>query len=515
MKQIRKIIELHLSGAPLSIRTISSATGVSRPVIKEYLTRLSINPLRFEQVSKMSDYELQSALGLETSDVIETPENLLLMAWLHLHINELHNVGMTRRLLHERYREQYPEGLQYSQFCFVLQQKHKSHESSSLLEHKAGDRFYVDFTGHKLHWIDMAGQKYTEEIFLGVMGASGYLYSTPVFTQRQEDLSWAVQQAMKNLGGVPKVIVPDCLKSAVIKHDGYEPEINTLFQRVCSYYGLICIPARPKHPRDKSLVEGSVNLVYRQILSRVQDKAFEDRGAMLVWWQSEVDKINAANFQKIPGSRLSRFQTIDKPALAPLPQSEYPLIGVNHQTVAPTGAVYLPLDKTYYSVPYSLQDKKVEILTYPEYLEVWYENQLYATHQRKPLAGQVIQSEHRPPAHRWYAERSTQELLRSMIPVGLHVASWAQKVALACEHEDQSWLILTGLQKLISKMPERIDTACRLALRTEDVSLKKLRNILKSGEDLTVTADEEKNLELPVHENVRGGNYYLITEVGA
>lgn len=515
MKQIRKIIEIKLSGAELSIRTISKATGVSRPVVKDYLERLSNHPVTLATLTQMNDSQLNQHLELDCPAVQETAINRVLTDWLATHQQELNKRGMTRRILHERYLENHPEGLQYSQFCFVIKQQNQAPETSAMMDHKEGDKFYIDFTGRKLEWQDCADEKHIEEIFLGVLGASGFLYSIPVFSQRQDDFAHAVQSALKSLGGVPHVIVPDCLKSAVLSHDGYEPEINPLFQKLMRHYGTLCLPARPKHPKDKALVEGAVNLIYRQILNRIDGQVFADRTSLLIWWQKAVDKINGASFQKLPGSRQSRFDSIDKPALKPLPLTDFTLMGSLNQTVTTTGVIYISADKTHYSVPYSLHGKKVEILTYPAKLEIWHENQMYASHERKPLAGHSILAEHRPPAHQWYANRNSDELLRTVSAHGLHVASWARKKVLTCEHADQVWQILSGLKKLISTHKLRIDTACRIGLRNEELTLKLLRKILKSEEDLAFVAQEEKSQELPFHENVRGGIYFDNGKVGA
>ena len=518
MKQIRKILELHQQPEAMSHRTIAKITGVSRPVVKQYISLLSTHPATAQDLQKMSDSELNQHLGLEAPVVQETPENKVLLEWLETHIGDLQKTGVTRRVLHEDYLKEHPEGLQYSQFCFVLTQRYQAPEASSLLTHKAGDKLYIDFTGHKAIWTDCLGVSHTEEIYLAVLGASGFLYSIPTFSQKQEDLAEAVVETFHTLGGVPRAVVPDCLKSAVLENDGYEPVINPLFQKVMDFYHTVCLPARPKHPKDKALVEGAVNLVYRQILSRLKDKVFVDRKAMLLWWQAVVDKINATGFQKLPGSRATRFQEIDKPVLKPLPEYRFAVISIGAQTVTATGVVYVPQDKTSYSVPYSLQGKKVEILSFADRIEVWYENQRQAVHRRQPQSGQVILNEHRPPDHQKYEDRDNEyEILRCLTLRGSNVVHWVAEMGQRCDHEDQKWRIIHGLIKLADQHTQRIDTVCRLAIRNENWTLKHLRAIIKSGEDIPLTEAEEKNWELSFsggevasveHENVRGPEHY-------
>lgn len=514
MNQVRKILELHLQVPPMSVRTIARVTGVSRPVVKGYLDRLEGHPLTLGKLNQMSDGQLTEHLGLTAPSVQITPDNAILLAWLGQNIARLQERGMTRRLLHEDYLGAHPGGLQYSQFCFVLKQQYQTPEASSLLEHKAGDKLYIDYTGQKAVWSDGDGVTHTEEVFLAVLGASGLLYSSPSISQKQEDLAASMVTCFEALGGVPLAVVPDCLKSAVLENDGWEPRINGLFQEVMEHYKTVCLPARPKHPKDKALVEGAVNLVYRQILARLKPMVFEDRRQMLAWWHSQVDRINALPFQKLPGSRHSRFEAIDKPVLKPLPAAAFTLQAVGRQTVTATGVVYVPRDKTSYSVPYSLQGMKVEVLSFPDRIEVWHENQRVAVHPRQPDAGQVIQGEHRPPSHRWYQDRNHQELLRGLCLRGPHVSRWSQEVALRCAHEDQAWRLLEGFTKLADGNIERIDTVCRLAVKRQQWELRDLRAILKSGEDQKLTETEQLGQELPFHENVRGPGYYQEQAVG-
>lgn len=518
MKQIRKILELYLQPEPMSIRTISKATGVSRPVVKQYIELSQTHKLKLEAVRSLADSELAQAMHLDTPVVQETPENKVLLDWLEDHVGDLQKVGMTRKRLHETYLTQHPGGLQYSQFCYVLAHRYQTPEASSLLSHKAGDKLYVDFTGKKALWIDQDGHIHTEEVFVAVLGASGYLVSYPLFSQKQADFATALVDTFHALGGVPRAVVPDCLKSAVLENDGWEPVINPLFQKVMDHYHTVCLPARPGEPKDKAPAEGAVPLIYRQILSRLSDQVFSGRQEMLQWWQKRVDDINVAAFQKLPGSRSIRFQEIDKPALKSLPETRFSVLVFSNQTVASTGVVYISQDKTFYSVPYSLQGNKVEVLTFADRIEVWHENQRRAVHLRQPGTGQVILKEHRAPEHQKYEDRGDEyEIRRNLNLRGTHVVQWASRMGDRQDHEDQKWRIIYGLLSLADKYPQRIDWVCRLALREENWTLKYLRQIIKSEADIQLAEAEEQNMELPFgdgelcpsgHENIRGSEHY-------
>lgn len=508
MKEIRKIIHIKLQQPNASVRYIASATGCSRPVVQDYLRRLADHPLTLASLTSLNDQKLAEHLGLQQTAIQETDENRTLSNWLSHNVKRLTERHMTRRVLHELYLQEHETGLQYSQFCFVLRQQLQTPEASGMFEHKAGDKLYLDFSGAKLHWFDGTGIEHQEEIFLAVLGASSYHFSLPVPSQKQEDFVHATQEAFQFLGGIPNAIVPDCLKSAVLRHDGYEPVHNPLFQRLLDHYNVVSIPARPHHPKDKPVVETSVKLLYSQILARLDKQIFTSRESMLFAWRNAVTKLNQKPFQKLPGSRRTRFEEIDKPALRPLPATLFSVATVLNQTVQSSLSIYVPQDKTAYSVPHSLQGKKVEILVKPTSVEVWHAHERFATHTRAPMAGKVIMAEHLAPAQRWYANRNSTEITRFLASAGPHVESWARYISTHEVHEDISWRLLCGLKALAVKYPERIDRVCRIALARELFALRDLKRIMAHEEDIAEKRADELTCELPFHENVRGPAYY-------
>jgi len=87
--------------------------------------------------------------------------------------------------------------------------------------------------------------------------------------------------------------------------------------------GVTILPARPRKPRDKAAVEGGVLIVERQILARLRHVKFfslyELNGAIY----DLLEELNAKPFQAREGTRSSVFETLDKPAMRPLPPTAY------------------------------------------------------------------------------------------------------------------------------------------------------------------------------------------------
>ena len=377
-----------------------------------------------------------------------------------------------------------------------------------MFDHKAGDKMYIDFTGSKFHWLDEAGTTYKEEVYFAVLGASSCFFALPVPNQRKETFCAATKAAFEHFGGVPRAVVPDCLKSAVLSHDGHEPVHTPLFGRLVSHYHTVSIPARPHHPKDKPVAETTVKVVYTRMLAKLNSRVFTDRTAMLAAWMTELEAVNTAPFQKLAGSRMSRFVEIDKPALKPLPERPFVITEVLTQTVRNTLAIHVPADETVYSVPSALQGKTVEVVVTPTEIEIWHQNERHASHTRSPGAGKVINAEHLPIAQAWYNNRNPEEQVRTLQTFGHHVGRWAEEVLNRAEHEDIAWNVLTGLQTFAPKVLPLIDIACRLALARGIYTLKGVKAIVSSGEAEAVREREEAAAELPLHENIRGGDYF-------
>jgi transposase len=143
------------------------------------------------------------------------------------------------------------------------------------MSHKAGDKMYVDYAGKTLEIIDReSGEVIEVEFFVAILGASQATYAEASMSQKKEDFIESVENALHFFGGVPQAIVPDNLKSAVTKSHRYEPTLNETFLDFAEHYGTTILPARAYRPRDKSLVEGAVKILYTRIYSVLKDQHF-------------------------------------------------------------------------------------------------------------------------------------------------------------------------------------------------------------------------------------------------
>jgi transposase len=214
------------------------------------------------------------------------------------------------------------------------------------MEHKVGDKMYVDFAGDKLCIVDkQTGEIQDVEVFVAILGASQYTYVEAVMTQQKEDFVAACEGALLYFGGFPAAIVPDNLKSAVIKSSKYEPTLNETFADFAHHYGTTILPARSYKPRDKALVENAVKIMYTRIYPQIKKNAYfsleELNAAILI----TLNEHNNAPLKGRTYSRKQQFEEIERCALMPLPMLRYELKKPLYVTVMKNGHVSLNADK--------------------------------------------------------------------------------------------------------------------------------------------------------------------------
>lgn len=261
MKQLHKLIEYQISGK--SKRWIAQSLGLSRNTVDNYLGYLRSEV--GQDLSSLLGWNEEALYRLvKKQNSPSTIEALDLL--FPLYAKELQKVGVTRLMLWEKYCLTTKNAINYSRFCHYFRHWQSTQKVTMHLEHKAGDKLYVDFAGEKLYITDpKSGEKQAVEVFIATLGCSQYTYCQAVYSQKKADFLLAVANALTYFGGVPQAIVPDNLKSAVNKADRYEPDLNESIEDFASHYGTCIFPTRSRKPKDKALVERTVGILYTRI----------------------------------------------------------------------------------------------------------------------------------------------------------------------------------------------------------------------------------------------------------
>ena len=502
MGKIKEIIRLYESG--LSIRKIAAALFVSRPVVSQYIIDWRASGLKYKNIENISDTRLLELLGKkkqESQKYKELAENF------SYYTKEFKKKGVTLYMLWEEYIEKYPDGYKYTQFCYHYQIWRQADNVTMHIEHKAGDKCFVDFAGAKLQTVDrLTGQITYVEVFVAILGASELTYVQAVESKTKENLIYATENAFIYFGGVPQAIVPDALKSAVNVANKWEPDLNPEYFNFAEHYGTVILPARAGRAKDKAMVENAVKIIYSRVFAPLRNKIFHSLADLNEAIYDLLEKHNDTKFQRLDTTRKQLFDEIEKDKLKPLQRQRYEFKNVSFATVAFNYHVYLCHDKHYYSVPYRLSGKRVKLTYSATAVEIFYDNIRIAYHRRcrKP-GGYTTNKDHMPAHHRYYLEWSPERIAGWAAKVGPNTKELVNKILEACKHPEQGYRMCIGIINLAKKYTNtRVDNACLKAIEYRLYSYKAVKNILDEGLD----NQEESNSTLPIHGNIRGAAYY-------
>lgn len=511
MDKVREILRLK-EQCGLTHRAIARAVNVSRPVVKHYLERLAAAGIDCATLEVMDD---DAAMSLLEGDKESYSERLKVLHQMFPEFTkELKQPGMTRLRLWQEYRAQHPQGYGYSQFCYYFQLWRSSSELTMHMEHKAGDKMFVDFTGKKLHVVNQqTGELQEVEVFVAVLGASQLTYVEAVASQQKHDWLRANHNALQYFGGVPKAIVPDCLKTAVQQADKYEPDLHPEYADFARHYHTTILPARPHHPKDKALVEGAVRIVYTWIFAALRNRIFHHLEELnrAIW--EELEKYNAKPMQKIKLSRRQLFDEIERPMLAPLPKERYVPKHFKRLKAQFNYHIYLSADQHYYSVPYRYRGQHLLVIYSDTLVEVFHKHQRIALHKRSriPKAYSTIK-EHMPSNHQAMSDWNPQRLLSWAQNLGANVQFVIEKILSRTPHPEQGYKTCLGILALAKKCgAARLEQACQRARAFDYYSYKGIKNILDNNLE---NAQLDCFKALPEHHNLRGQHYYQ-TGVGS
>jgi transposase len=309
------------------------------------------------------------------------------------------------------------------------------------------------------------------------------------------------------LGGVPKVVVPDNLKSAVFKADRFDPGLNRTYAEMAGHYGTAILPARPYKPRDKAKVEVAVQVAQRWILARLRNLRFFSLADLNAAIRRLLDELNMRVMRGYGASRADLFATIDRPNLEPLPLEPYRFARWKRARVAPD--YHVEVDSSWYSVPFGLIRQEVDVRICGAVVEIFHKGQRVASHPRCPgRRSHVTVPEHMPSSHRRHAEWTPARVLAQAARLGPSVTAFCEAVMADRPHPEQGFRSCLGVLALArSYEAARLDAACRRGISIRARSVASIRSILANGLD---SAFLEENPEQPPlrHSNIRGRGYY-------
>lgn len=502
MRKIREVLRLHFA-AQLSVRKISASTKVSVGAIQKLLTKAKALSLTWPLPDEMDDTVLASQFypraDTRPSQRFEMPD------WPQIR-KELTGKGITKNLLWEEYTQQYPNRCySYSQFCERYMRWLKKQKRSMRQVHKAGEKLFVDYAGQTMPIVcNATGEVKFAQIFVAVMGASNYTFCEATWSQSLPDWLGSHVRCFEFLGGIPEMIIPDNLRSGVSKACRYDPDVNPSYQQLAAHYGTVIVPARPRKPQDKAKAEVGVQIIERWILAKLRHQTFFSLAELNHCINALLLEVNNKPFKQLSGTRQSWFASIDRPALAPMPQQAYQFTDIKHVKV--NIDYHVQYDNHLYSVPHHLVGEKLELHAKDNLIEAYFKHKRIASHPRKYHPGMTTTPEHMPVKHEKHHRWSPGRLMNWAKDIGDEVLLWVKAQLAQKHHEEQAYRVCLGLLNLSRSYPaERLNNACAIANHYRLYRLKHIKDILSSNQDKLPAPSEEQTTRLPqAHENIRG-----------
>ena len=311
-------------------------------------------------------------------------------------------------------------------------------------------------------------------------------------------------------GGVPALAVPDNTKTGVSKAHRYDPDINPTYQNFAMHYGFGVLPARPYKPRDKAVVESAVQVAQRWIIAALRHRKFFSLEEANQAIGELLDRLNHRPFRKRDGSRASVFESLDKPALRPLPGEDFDMSQWSRARV--NIDYHVAFDDNLYSVPYNLVHEVVEIRSTPTTVEILHKGSRVASHLRSRGRGKAVTiGAHRPKRHQAHLDWPPSRMVQWAQKIGPHTARLFERMMADKPHPEMGYRGCLGIIRLAGKYTQtRMEAAAELALLTGACRYRSIESILKNSLDQQPLPSSSVPAAPPPprHDNIRGAEYF-------
>lgn len=508
MTKYREILRMHSRG--ISQRSIEKSLQCSRHTVSKVILRAKELDLKWPPPDDLTEDRLTALLFPVQKQISEheppDPERI------H---REMKKAGVTLTLLWAEYCEECrtagKQPLMYSQFCEHYRSFLQKTKASMHLPRKPGEQAEVDWAGQPAYLTDPETGEQTEAwLFVAALSYSQCGYAEACLNQDKENWIGAHVHMFQYWGGVPKIVVPDNLKTGVTKTNWQQPEIQKDYQDMANHYDTVILPARIRKPKDKPNVEAMVGDFETWILAAIRHQKFFTLTDLNTAIAEKLDIYNHRPFQKKQGSRHDLFLE-EKEYLLPLPKVPYEL--ASWKTAAVQFNYHIAVDGMFYSVPFDYIKQKVSVKVTQHAISVYAGQTRICTHRRlSGRSGQYsTEPAHMPPDHQKYLDWDSARFLNWAMRIGPCTHSVVAAILEQNKVRQQGYRACMGVLKLADKYSDiRLESACRRALSfTPTPSYKTVLTILKSDQDLLTTGGQnQQQTPEDLHAFTRGAKHY-------
>lgn len=499
MKKLLEVLRLHFNNN-LSVRQIAITSAVSKSTVSNYLALFNKSGLSWPLDPEYLNETKLSAM-LNPGAQVNNKDSKIDFISIH---NELkQHKKLTLQLLWEEYNQRGEMPYSYGHLALLYRKWLSKKPEYMRQTHKAGEKIFVDYSGDIVPIYDkFTGEiKEKAQIFVGVLGASNYIYIEATHSQKLCDWTMSHVRMFEHINGVPELVILDNLKSGVSKPHRYDPDITPAYYHMLAHYKTVAMPARIYTPKDKAKAENGVLIIQRWIIARLRNMKFTSLEEL----NTELSKLMLiANnkFMKLyQCSRLDLFNKLDKPVLRALPEFSY--VYQDYKKVRVGGDYHINVENHFYSVPYNLIKSEVDVWYTSNKIEVYHKNICVAKHVRSyQLGGKTSDIEHMPVDHKKFEEMNSTKIKEIAIEIGVATKLIIDHIINDSPHESIACRKSYGFLKLAKKYGKtKLENACNYAISIGVFNYKNIEILLASN----IIKDDGV---IHYHSNIRGSKYY-------
>ena len=518
MSIIKQVLRYDQQG--VSHRRIAKILGINRETVGNYVRKSKADSMPVAQQLALEDEVLEFRLKGGNPAYPEEARFKEFQQWLPHIVEQMSHSKkshVTLKLLWEEYRVQVSNPYSLTQFRYHYRQNVKAcgHKTSTLLKdlYEPGLMVYVDYAGDRMAYVDKStGEVVEVEVFVASFPYSDYGFALAVPSQSADDFAYALTELFRRVGGAPQVIVPDNLKAGVTKADRYAPNLNELLRDLANHYGCCVEPARVRHPRDKALVENTVKLTYQRVYAPLRGRVFHSLEELNEAISACMLAHNQKRMHQYDHTREECFLANEKPALRPLPATDYEVKRTHELRVADSCFVYLSSHKAYYSVPHQWVGSLVKVVVTRSMVRVYAKGECVATHRRDDARKWIYNESHFPKDSRMWRGRNRQWFVQKGHDILWDLGEYIDTMFARCGTVEQAMykrcdaILHLGRQTHPAVLREAIERAVELDRYNYRVLSGLIERINANAMD---TTPAERLSPPAIHDGLRGATAYL------
>ena len=503
MRKIIEVLRLHLK-LNLSLRQSATLSKISLGTASNYVNRFKEININIDEFISLNEVEQEKLFYPKNVCTVKSNNSKVMPEYIYVHheLKRKKQTKVTLSLLYEEYKEANPNNCYGSTQFRDYYSKFLNKINPSMKQvHLSGEKLFVDYSGVTIPIVNQRTGEITKaQIFVGVLGASGYTFVHATYSQKQRDFILSHTLAYDFFGGTPLIVVPDNLKSAVIKHskkDGIV--INESYASLARHYNMVVSPARPYKPKDKSKAEQGVQGIQRWILAVLRHQTFFSVDELNDAISLLLDNYNNKIVKRFNKSRFEMFLELDKPFLQSLPNERYIYKEFKEATVSQSYHIFL--EGCEYSVPYKYLGFKVFVSYSNQSVSIYYKGIQIALHPRLHFSGQTSTlNEHMPTNHQYANEKiNPGKYLNWAKDIGMSTLQWVKKEFEKVTHAPNAYRKLNAVLSMAKTYGKsELEFALQYAITHNITATASIKSIL----------DKKLYLQKPANNDVRSINIF-------